>query len=477
MCILPSNFFERTAKGTVIFVVILLGNCYSGFSMSIAINRLPESFMAEQVVSKHADLYVSPTGDDFNPGTLSAPLRTFQKAVNVARPGSVILVRGGTYNQTVKFSQNNSGKAGKYILFAAYPGEVPIIDAINLVLPENSAPIEINASYVRVSGFTVKNVRGNSTQFGILAENASNVVIDRNHTIQTASAGIGSWYSSYVVVRDNKVQDGRTTGTQECLSVNGTSYFEISHNVVWNTQVWPEKCEGIDVKNGSKYGVISKNIVHDLPLEGIYVDAYQEGVTEYIEIHGNLIYNTSMGIALTSEVSATLKNIKIYNNIIRNTFYMGIGFPAWGPTTGAISNIQIFNNTIDNRNAKYETNPTGFFLQFPRIFSLTIRNNIILTSGAAFVIDGAIIKDFIVDYNLIVAAKFCEGGNINDVRNIYSDPLFIDADQGNYRLSAQSPAIDKGSKLVKLYLDFYETPRPQGGSIDIGAVEYSKNGF
>jgi hypothetical protein len=57
-------------------------------------------------------LYVSATGSDTNSGTtLAAPLRTIQKAVDRAMPGDTVLVRGGTYRETVTTSRSGAPKA------------------------------------------------------------------------------------------------------------------------------------------------------------------------------------------------------------------------------------------------------------------------------------------------------------------------------------------------------------------------------
>src|SRR5205823_3846647 len=45
----------------------------------------------------NGDFFVSPTGNDNNPGTLSQPFYTIAKAISVAAPGSLIYVRGGAY--------------------------------------------------------------------------------------------------------------------------------------------------------------------------------------------------------------------------------------------------------------------------------------------------------------------------------------------------------------------------------------------
>lgn len=48
--------------------------------------------------------YVAVNGNDANPGTLSRPWRTIQKAANAATPGSTVYVRNGIYNSMFKFS-------------------------------------------------------------------------------------------------------------------------------------------------------------------------------------------------------------------------------------------------------------------------------------------------------------------------------------------------------------------------------------
>jgi hypothetical protein len=54
-------------------------------------------------------IYVSTNGSDSNPGTSTRPVRSIQKAVNLAGAGDEILVRGGTYGGTVHISK--SGRA------------------------------------------------------------------------------------------------------------------------------------------------------------------------------------------------------------------------------------------------------------------------------------------------------------------------------------------------------------------------------
>jgi acid phosphatase len=76
-------------------------------------------------------LYVSPSGSDSNPGTLSAPWQTPQKAASSSAAGETVCFRGGSYPQTVTsgYQQafNNSGSPGNPIVFTNYPGEIAVI--------------------------------------------------------------------------------------------------------------------------------------------------------------------------------------------------------------------------------------------------------------------------------------------------------------------------------------------------------------
>ena len=47
------------------------------------------------------DYYVSPVGSDNNPGTLSSPFKTIQKATDNLEAGDVVNIMGGVYHESV----------------------------------------------------------------------------------------------------------------------------------------------------------------------------------------------------------------------------------------------------------------------------------------------------------------------------------------------------------------------------------------
>jgi len=78
-----------------------------------------------------ADFYVAPHGDDAHPGTETQPLATLQAAVNKLQPGDTLLIRGGTYRETVTFPR--SGTADKPITLKAYRDEKVVVSGCELV--------------------------------------------------------------------------------------------------------------------------------------------------------------------------------------------------------------------------------------------------------------------------------------------------------------------------------------------------------
>jgi Fibronectin type III domain/Right handed beta helix region len=93
-------------------------------------------FSSAQVVLAQSDLYVSPAGDDGNPGTQARPIRTLEHARDLVRglnqnmTGDItVWLAGGTYPLTAPLSLDarDSGMGGHNVIYAAAPGQQPII--------------------------------------------------------------------------------------------------------------------------------------------------------------------------------------------------------------------------------------------------------------------------------------------------------------------------------------------------------------
>lgn len=105
------------------------------------------------------DVYVSTTGNNSNSGTLNAPWKTIQYAVDNANAGTTIYVRGGTYSEKVLFSGSaDSGASGNQVILKNMNGEFLIIDGIALTASDREGLISIKgSSHIKIYGFELKN--------------------------------------------------------------------------------------------------------------------------------------------------------------------------------------------------------------------------------------------------------------------------------------------------------------------------------
>ncbi len=72
-----------------------------------------------------AEFFVSPTGDDENPGTKANPFATIQAGVNRLQAGDALVIREGVYREAVTFPE--SGTQGSPITVKAFAGERVVV--------------------------------------------------------------------------------------------------------------------------------------------------------------------------------------------------------------------------------------------------------------------------------------------------------------------------------------------------------------
>ncbi len=411
--------------------------------------------------------YVAKNGNDSNPGTEAKPWLTIQKAANTLVAGDTVYIKEGIYNEQV--FPMNSGNANSYITYTSYPGDSATIDGNNLQIEWSGVFSIFNAGYIKVSGLKITN----SSDAGILIEDSYNIIIENNYTYNTASSGIGVWNSSNIIIDGNEVVLANNDGSQENITVAGTSNFEVRNNYIHNGGPGTNGGEGIDVKDGSHDGKVYKNIVCNLNRLGIYADAWDKH-TYNIEIFQNTVYNTQNdGITLASEMGGLLENIKVYNNIVYNNKYVGISITRNGPADiQPIKNVKIINNTVYGNGIGDWGGGIGIGNQ--DVQNLTIRNNI-SSNNLSFQIaaEGINTSGFEIDHNLVYPFNSYPG-EIHG--SIEKDPLFSNPESADFHLQETSPAIDSGSQEDAPLFDFEGNIRPQGAGFDIGAYEFLPGG-
>jgi autotransporter-associated beta strand protein len=103
-----------------------------------------------------ATYYVSPSGHDTNPGTLEQPFRTVQKGASAAVASDTVVLRAGTYRETV--TPAASGTSGAPITFQNHPGEIATVSGNDVLTGWTSlgggvfrAPMAWNYNYELVT--------------------------------------------------------------------------------------------------------------------------------------------------------------------------------------------------------------------------------------------------------------------------------------------------------------------------------------
>jgi hypothetical protein len=72
--------------------------------------------------------YLSPTGKDTNPGTITQPIFTLNRVWTLISPGDTVYLRGGSYQYVSTQSlKGKNGNSSSTIKIWAYPGEIPVI--------------------------------------------------------------------------------------------------------------------------------------------------------------------------------------------------------------------------------------------------------------------------------------------------------------------------------------------------------------
>ncbi len=473
---------------------------------------IPALLLAFSSVSLHAQIgptyyYVSPTGNDSNPGTESLPWKTFAKAASMATANVTVFIKQGIYRE--RLVPVNSGTADGPITFTSYPGDSVNINGSGMIFPGPRDGVRAWTGLVHVQGLKYIKISGlrvlNSDATGIFVAQSSYVTIERNYTDSTYSPGIQVDYSDNVVVEANEVVRACTGLDQECISFTSTRHFEIKNN-----RVHDGLQEGIDVKVGSSNGTVCTNEVYNQKGRpaGIYIDAFSShefnidvfdnichdngiGITvgcEYgglldgikihhnkvynngrgfwvagvgaptvkhlfnnITIYGNEFYNNEFGLEIGGYTGTDIDSIKVFNNLIYHNKGVGVRITRYDGPTGEYSmrNVSVINNTIYGNGTVgngWDADNGGMNIFNINPVNMLIRNNILSNNAVCtiYVESDVPAGSVTVDYNLFDGFRHFRNETAG-TNAVYGIPLFVDSLRNDFHLQSTSPCVDKGN--------------------------------
>ncbi|MEH1124900.1 right-handed parallel beta-helix repeat-containing protein [Micromonospora sp. CPCC 206061] len=198
-------------------------------------------------------LYVATNGNDSNAGTLSAPLATIQRAVDLAQPGYTIYIRGGTYAPSTNIQILKNGTSSAPITMRNYNNERVILDGENMPYtpgavdssiprPERGA-IHIEGDWWRLIGLEI--IRG---PYGVFGLDSSNNYYERLVTRDNYESGFHLFLTSSNNQIINLDSYGNRDPRNNGESADGLAIKEGSGtgNVVRGARLWNNSDDGLD---------------------------------------------------------------------------------------------------------------------------------------------------------------------------------------------------------------------------------------
>jgi Right handed beta helix region len=421
--------------------------------------------------------YVSPTGDDSNPGTADAAWRTIQHAADVLLAGQQAVVAAGTYAERVRISSSGTD-ASPIVIQSASGANVELLG------------FTISGSYWTLTGFDISTQTNGDDGYGIyLTGNASYDTVQANYVHELCREGIYMDPSvSHISVINNRIWRAEMAG----INVDGF-YQTVEGNEIWDTLQAPRKLGGIYKKCTTPSGadadgirffgqhhVIRSNQIHDIndgtpANRNPHIDCFQTwgsaaGAVDYILIERNWCRWPAASSSIDNEVAmiegldGPVGTVTYQNNVFANM--------RQGINVGAnVSALSVLNNTWDH------------ILQEAVIFMDTrtaadqIINNIFYDVGSgedSYICIPAGTPT--IATNNFTMRSGPPGTYCSNAPYLDSDPMFQSAGDStgagaNYHLRSESPIIDNATMLSAVGDDFDGTRRPIGDGYSIGAFE------
>ncbi len=434
--------------------------------------------------------FVATDGDDAAPGDESAPLRTLDRAVELARSGDVILVRDGEYPIGLNDDSLILDTPG-VVLAAEHVGGVTLV-------PRSEEWAWLSAIVARaddlvIDGFVIRGFsRGYGILFGRLESPQHNLVL-RHLRIEDASDGIRSAIPEGAVNPQPVIEGLRlydvalreidtvgfncgegpcddvridslsiampTSGSGENSYSDGVAIENGDNTVVFSAEISGLGSDGLDFK-GTRVAVANV-IVHDVARNGIKF--WQDG-----DVINALVYNTGADAAIVFDGGGSYRilNSVIARHAVGESAYAGTiayDHPDEPGTLAVINSI-----FYQNAGALWVSGAFALDVQYSLFYGSSNGEELIWALPEAIAVG---------EGEAPVETLEAAGGGCCLLP--FTDPGFAAPDQGDYTLLPGAYGRDRGvSDGVEALppFDLLGRPRIAGGEIDLGPYEMPVDG-
>jgi hypothetical protein len=364
-------------------------------------------------IASAATYYVATTGNNANScaaaTSTASPKRTIAAGIACMSAGDTLRIRQGTYTEFITSVASGTSYANAPVI-ESYPGELATIRP-------GSGP------------------------------NKANII------------GLGSTSQHHVIFRN--------------LKVDGAGIFQ--SYTIWLNGAHHIRFDGVEILNGGSDGVLISGgaqrsdfieflncNVHDNGFDdvghGIYIEQ-ADNLVDGCEIHDNHSYGIHVYSGHPGQPNNNIiRNNRVYDNVLGGT--------GGGMTIGGVGNL-IYNNLV------YNNNGTGIFNKWGNPRNSKLINNTVWGNRDAGIDNG--------DSGTLISNNISFGNGGSQIlagsatlqTNLTTNPGFINAAVGNFRLQVGSVAINLGTARAEVKVDMAGVNRPQGSAYDIGAYEFS----
>ena len=315
--------------------------------------------------------YTSPTGNDNNTGTITAPFKTLVKAWSVVAAGDTIYMRGGTHAYDhMQYLQSKNGTAGNHIRLWAYPGETPVITRSASYAVINGVDQDLiycEGNYLHWKNLEIANFsqKPGETPYPAVRFGYTNNSIFENlkyhdnmaaFSIRGASSNNLILNSDFYRNQDPYGSDGAGTDAFDGADGLQMNFVSGTNNTIRGCRAWWNADDGFDIWENNGYvlfdscwafwnGYIPGTFNAAGNGSGIKLGQTASLRTTLLRTVQNCIVhrNRSFGVA---ENAADCRS-NIYNNTVSQNGVYGFWFGAWNACVATFVNNISYNNTDD----------------------------------------------------------------------------------------------------------------------------------
>jgi parallel beta-helix repeat protein len=432
--------------------------------LSITVASLMVIAIAMPASAAASTLYVDRNASacsDTGNGSTASPYCTIGAAATRANAGQTVMVRSGSYAESV--TVKNTGTASAPIEFTAAPGANVIVNGAGVFVHGFTIS---SKSWVTIRGFTVTATTGS----GIYVSGGANDTIVGNHVSYAGSptqghiaAGIELNGAVDSVVSANTCDHNTRAGIYLQGSANRNT---ITGNIATNNAAgYVRMAPGIDVRTSSN--TIANNLSHDNEDSGLQ---FYTGASANTVIDNVTYANGDHGIDDLNAPDQVIVGNSVYGNVTA-----GINLEG-SSTRGTVEN----NISVDNGINSPRTS-SDIRIDLVSIAGATVDyNDVFLHGGSVLYIWGK------TSYPSLSAFRGATG---QEAHGAQADPRWKAPGAGDFHLLSGSPAIDSANSGVagepsldfdgNARIDDPATPNTGAGPRsfdDRGAFEFSVSG-